>query len=78
MRNLHPDVAETAKEVIVKSDIGFRLRMEKWEAINPKGLYSVDLIQESLDDEGQVRFSSTYNFHMTKAELQKLAEGLVS
>ncbi len=78
MRDLHPDVASTAKEMTIKESKGFRLRMEKWEALNPKGLYNVDLIQESLDDDGTVRYSSTYNFHMTKEELQSLAYGLTA
>ena len=36
MRDLHPDVAKTATEVIIKESEGFRLRLEKWEAISPK------------------------------------------
>jgi len=78
MRELHPDVAGTAKEMIIKESEGFRLRMEKWESINPKGLFAVDLIQESLDENGDVQYTSTYNFNMTKEELQALAHGLVA
>jgi hypothetical protein len=73
---LHEDVKHTAKEMIVKESEGFRLRLEKWESINPKGLYAIDLIQESLDKEGNVLHTSTYNFNMTKEELQSLAHGL--
>jgi hypothetical protein len=76
MRNLHPDVASTAKEMIIKESDGFRLRMEKWESINPKGLFAIDLIQESLNDKGEVSDTSTYSFNMTKEELQALAYGL--
>ena len=76
MKELHPDVAHTAKEMIIKESEGFRLRMEKWESISPKGLFSVDLIQESLDEDGKVLYTSTYNFNMTKEELQALAYGL--
>jgi hypothetical protein len=78
MRELHPDVAQTAKEMTIKESEGFRLRMEKWEAISPKGLFAVDLIQESLDEDGNVKYASTYNFNMTKEELQALAYGLTS
>lgn len=78
MRELHPDVAHTAKEMVIKESEGFRLRLEKWESINPKGLYNIDLIQESLNDKGEVWQSSTYNFHMTKEELQSLAHGLTA
>lgn len=78
MRELHPDVAATAKEVVITQNEGFRLRMEKWQSINPKGLFAVDLIQESLNEDGEVVNSSTYNFNMTKEELEKLAQGLTA
>ena len=78
MRDLHPDVAHTAKEMTIKESEGFRLRLEKWESISPKGLYALDLIQESLDDKGSVCYSSTYSFNMTEEELQTLAHGLTA
>lgn len=78
MRELHPDVASTAKEMVIKESEGFRLRMEKWEGISPKGLISIDLIQESLKEDGTVAYTSTYNFNMTKEELQALAYGLTA
>ncbi len=78
MRELHPDVAGTAKEMIIKESEGFRLRLEKWEAISPAGLFAIDLIQESLKEDGTVAYSSTYNFNMTREELQSLAFGLTA
>jgi hypothetical protein len=45
--------------------------------ISPKGLFSLDIIQESLKD-GKVSSSQTYNFFMTKEELQTLAHGLTA
>lgn len=78
MRELHESIKHTAKEMIIKESQGFRLRMEKWEATAPKGLFAVDLIQESLDDDGNVLYTSTYNFNMTKEELQSLAYGLTA
>ena len=72
---LHESVAHTRKEITVKESEGFRVRMIKHEVISPKGLFSLDLIQESLED-GQVQSSQTYNFFMTKEELQALAYGL--
>jgi len=70
---LHPDVLQTFKEATINESEGFRLRMEKWESVNPKGLFSINLIQESLNEDGEVWQSSTYNFHMTKDEIQKLS-----
>jgi hypothetical protein len=78
MRDLHESVKHTAKEMVIKESEGFRLRMEKWESISPKGLFAIDLIQESLKDDGTVAYSSTYNFNMTKEELQALAYGLTA
>lgn len=78
MRELHPDIAHTGKEMVIKESEGFRLRLEKWESVSPKGLIAVDLIQESLKEDGTVAYTSTYNFNMTKEELQTLAYGLTA
>lgn len=72
---LHESVKHTAKEMIVKEHEGFRLKLKKHEVLMPKGLFSIDMIQESLKD-GKVVDSQTYNFFMTKEELQVLAHGL--
>ena len=77
MKELHESVAHTAKEMTIKENPGFRIRLEKHEVINPKGLFSLDIIQESLKD-GEVQDSQTYNFFMTKEELQTLAYGLTA
>ena len=73
---LHESVRDTYKEVVIKNDIGFRLTLKKHEVISPKGLFSIDMVQESLKTDGTVSDSQTYNFFMTKEELQKLAHGL--
>jgi hypothetical protein len=75
MMELHESVAHTRKEITVKESEGFRVRMVKHEVLMPKGLFSLDLIQESLKD-GVVQDSATYNFFMTREELQSLAHGL--
>jgi hypothetical protein len=74
---LHESVAHTRKEMTIKESEGFRVRLEKHEVISPKGLFSLDIIQESLKD-GKVSDSQTYNFFMTKEELQALAYGLTA
>ena len=74
---LHESVAHTRKEITVKESEGFRVRMVKHEVLAPKGVFSLDIIQESLKD-GKVADSQTYNFFMTKEELAKLADGLVA
>jgi hypothetical protein len=74
---LHESVAHTRKEMTIKENEGFRVRVVKHEVISPKGLFSLDIIQESLKD-GKVADSQTYNFFMTKEELQTLAHGLIA
>ena len=74
---LHESVAHTRKEVIIKENEGFRVRMVKHEVLMPKGLFSLDIIQENLKN-GKVAESQTYNFFMNKEELQTLAHGLTA
>ncbi len=66
------------KKFTVKEDSAFRVRVESWEAVSPKGYLSLDVIQECLNEKGEVNFTSTYNFHMTKEEIQMFAKGLLS
>jgi len=73
---LHESIAHTRKEMVIKESEGFRLTLVKHEVISPKGLMSVDFINESLKQDGTVGQTSTYNFFMTHEELQALAYGL--
>ena len=66
------------KKFTVKEDSAFRVRVEAWEAVSPKGIIALDVIQECINDNGEVDFASTYNFHMTKEEIQSFAKGLLS
>jgi hypothetical protein len=65
------------KEFVIKESAGFRVRVRTHEVIAPKGLYSLDFIQESLNDKGAVQSDQTYNFFMTKDEVQTLCQGLM-
>jgi hypothetical protein len=65
------------KSFTIKEDRAFRLRLESWEAISPKGLISVNFIQECLNKDGGVDFSSTYSYNMTKEEIGNLCKGLL-
>jgi hypothetical protein len=66
------------KEFLAKDKPGFRVRVRTFEVLAPKGLYNLDFIQESLDEEGNVILDQTYNFFMTKEEVQTLCNGLMS
>jgi len=72
---LHESVRDTYTETVIKDDEGFRLVLKKHEVLSPKGLFSVDLIRQSFKD-GELLDMSTYNFFMTKEEMQALAHGL--
>ena len=74
---LHESVRGTFKEMVIKEHAGFRLTLKKHEVLSPKGLFSIDMVQESLKD-GDVVDSQTYSFFMDKAELQALAHGLTA
>jgi len=74
---LHESVRDTYKEMVIKESEGFRLTLKKHEVLMPKGLFSIDMVQESLKD-GIVTDSQTYNFFMTKEEMQTLAYGLTA
>jgi len=54
------------------------VRVESWEAVSPTGLLALDVIQECLNDKGDVDFTSTYNFHMSREEIQAFAKGLLA
>jgi hypothetical protein len=66
------------KKFTIKENTGFRVRVEQWEVINPKGLYSLNFIQESLKEDGTVQDSQVYNFFMTQDEIKTLTKGLLS
>jgi hypothetical protein len=65
------------KYFTVKEDQAFRLRVESWEAQAPKGLIAINFIQECLNKNGEVDFSSTYSYNMTKEEISNLCKGLL-
>jgi hypothetical protein len=60
----------------VKEDKAFRLRVESWEAVAPKGLIAINVVQECLNKDGEVDFSSTYSYNMTRDEISTLCQGL--
>ena len=74
---LHESVRDTYKEMIVKEHEGFRLVLKKHEVLSPRGLFSIDIEQQSLKD-GEVVDVATYNYFMTKEELSNLAQALTA
>jgi hypothetical protein len=66
------------KEFVVKEDAAFRLRVKSWKCLSPNNLNSLEFIQECKNKDGEVDFSSTYNFFMTDDEIKSLAQGLVA
>ena len=64
------------KEFTVKEDKAFRVRVKTQECLSPKGLINLNFVQECLNKDGEVDFTSTHNFFMTKEEINNLCEGL--
>jgi hypothetical protein len=65
------------KEFTVKEDAAFRLRVKSWKCLTPNTLNAVEFVQECIKD-GEVDFSSTYQFFMTDDEMRTLAQGLIA
>ena len=65
------------KEFTVKEDQAFRLRVKSWKCLTPNNLNAVEFIQECMKD-GEVDFSSTYQFFMTDDDMNRLAHGLTA
>lgn len=72
----HSDL--NVRNITVKDTPAFKIRVESWECISPRGLVAVDVIQEYVDDQGKISSTSTYNFHMDRDEIKRLCEGLLS
>ena len=75
---LHESVRDSYKEMVIKEHPGFRLTLKKHEVLSPKGLFSIDMVQESLKEDGTVFDSQVYNFFMAKEEMKTLADGLLA
>ena len=71
----HPGLK--VKSTTIKENSAFRVRIESWEVLAPKGLIAINFIQESLNKDGEVDFSSTYSYNMTKEEIGNLCKGLL-
>lgn len=66
------------KEFIVKEDRAGRLRVKMWKCTAPSELNSLEFTQECINKDGEVDFSSTYNFFMTDKEIATLCKGLLT
>ena len=74
---LHESVRDTYTETVIKDHEGFRLVLKKHEVLSPKGLFSVDMEQQSLKD-GKITDTAVYNFFMTREEMATLASALTA
>jgi hypothetical protein len=72
----HPDLK--VKSVTIKENSGYRVKVESWESIAPKGLIAINIIQESLNKDGNVDLSSTYSYNMTRDEISNLCKALLA
>jgi len=69
---------EQMKEFIIKERSDFRLIGKKTACLKPEGLYAIELTNECLNDQGKVTDRSTYNFFLTREEIQTLTDKLIN
>jgi hypothetical protein len=62
-------------KTVIKENEAFRLTLKKESCLMPVNLNSVEMTQEHLKD-GKVTQTSTYQFFMTKDEMNILAKAL--
>lgn len=62
---------------VVKENSAFRLRVSKHECLRPEGLKHIEFVHECLDKDGNVDFTSTYQFFLTEDEIAALAKEIV-
>jgi hypothetical protein len=66
------------KEIIIKDGTGFRLRVTIKDVLTPENLKNVEFIQESKNKNGEVDFTSIYQFFMSSQELVTLGNFLAN
>jgi len=75
---LHESVKGTYTETLIKDQEGFRLVLKKHEVLSPKGLLSINMEQQTLGLNGEIRDTAVYNFFMTREEVATLASALIA
>jgi hypothetical protein len=60
-------------DMIVKDEKAFRLRVRHWKADNPSDLNAIEFVQECIGKDGEVDFTSTYQYNLTNDDLKQLA-----
>jgi len=65
------------KTFILKERFDFRLTVKQQRCLKPTDLNSIEFINESLNEKGEVVDTSTYNFFLTPDEIQKLCNNLL-
>jgi len=65
------------KTFILKEKSDFRLTVKQQRCLKPTDLNSIEFINESLNEKGEVVDTSTYNFFLTPDEIQKLCNNLL-
>lgn len=66
------------KEFTVKENKAFRLRVTSKKCLTPTDLNHVQFIQECFNKDGEVDFTSNYQFFLTDSEIKSLAKDLVN
>ena len=66
------------KEFTVKENKAFRLRVQSKKCLSPNDLNHVHFIQECFDKDGEIDFTSNYQFFLTDSEIKIIAKELAA
>ena len=65
-----------SQELIIKDTKGYRLKIVHWKCQSPKDLNAINIIQESKNDNGEVKELYKSEFFMTDKEVLEFANKL--
>jgi len=63
------------KEFLIKDEQGFKIKVRSWKCSTPVDLNSIEFVNMSYNNNGDLIDKSTYNFFLTDAEIQNLIKG---
>ena len=66
------------KEFVVKDETAYKLSIKSKKCLRPNDLNHLEFIQECKNKDGEVDFTSTYQFFLTDDEIKILARGLTA
>ena len=66
------------KEFLIRDDPAFRLTGHMNRCLSPDNLWCVEFTGDSLNDQGEIVNSSTYQFFLEDQHIQNMIKGLAA